>query len=305
VSTILDALKRVQRDREQARPMDLRESLTASEPSPRRKRSTRSGRWPLLIAVLVLSAFAAAYPRVQALFADGEDDLLELALAAPAPRPGLGSPPPAPEATRAPLASAEPVARETLEPEAVVPSAPPAPAPGYPIAQDPPRRTPRVARGVPDPNAQRGQSLSATAGERPAPGGTGTPSAAPPQDTPSDEREPVGKPATRTYPSLPRLPTRTRDVARASEAKPPAGVSARDAAKPATPEADDFPEITVANVVWHPEADRRRASVTIDQTPLADAREGDILKGIEVEKIEPGAVEFKLGSELKTVRIGP
>jgi len=54
VSTILDALKRVQRDREQARPMDLRESLTASEPSPRRKRSTRSGRWPLLIAVLVL-----------------------------------------------------------------------------------------------------------------------------------------------------------------------------------------------------------------------------------------------------------
>jgi len=105
--------------------------------------------------------------------------------------------------------------------------------------------------------------------------------------------------------NLPRLPTRMRDVARASEAKPPAGVSARDAAKPATPEADDFPEITVANVVWHPEADRRRASVTIDQTPLADAREGDILKGIEVEKIEPGAVEFKLGSELKTVRIGP
>jgi hypothetical protein len=123
--------------------------------------------------------------------------------------------------------------------------------------------------------------------------------------TPPEARAPVGKPATRTYPSLPRrLPARSRQVARSERPRTPAPAPAQvpDVQRA---DADDFPEIRVANVIWHPEPARRRAEVTIEQTRLADAREGDIVKGVEVEKIEPGAVEFKLGSALKTVRIGP
>ena len=90
-------------------------------------------------------------------------------------------------------------------------------------------------------------------------------------------------------------------------AKPPE--PARREPKP-EPEAVDsalamFPAVRVESIRWHPLPERRAASLRFEQQNAADAHEGDIVGGVLVYRIEPGAVELRVGSTSRVVRPTP
>ena len=66
-----------------------------------------------------------------------------------------------------------------------------------------------------------------------------------------------------------------------------------------------FPEVRVESIRWHPLAERRAASLRFAQQNVADAHEGDIIGGVLVFRIEPGAVELRVGSTSRVVRPSP
>jgi hypothetical protein len=74
-----------------------------------------------------------------------------------------------------------------------------------------------------------------------------------------------------------------------------------------TPEADggDFPEVRVQSVRWHPDSERRVARIDLPQVGPIDIREGDIVSGVLVVRIDPGAIELQLGSARRRVALGP
>lgn len=65
-----------------------------------------------------------------------------------------------------------------------------------------------------------------------------------------------------------------------------------------------FPELTVEVVRWHPDPDRRRARILLDGTRPVEARQGDIVAGVAIDRIDPGGVELRMGSSRKHVQIG-
>ena len=97
--------------------------------------------------------------------------------------------------------------------------------------------------------------------------------------------------------------------ARRARPKESAPVAETATAEPAREEAfvspSPFPDIRVDSVVWHPDPARRQAVITLDDTRAADVREGDVIGGVTVVRIEPGAVEMKAGEERKRVGIAP
>ena len=56
-----------------------------------------------------------------------------------------------------------------------------------------------------------------------------------------------------------------------------------------------FPDLSVEAVRWHPEPERRVARILLDGTRPVEAREGDIVAGVAIQRIDPGAVEVRLG----------
>jgi hypothetical protein len=63
--------------------------------------------------------------------------------------------------------------------------------------------------------------------------------------------------------------------------------------------------VRIDRVRWHPDADRRVVWLEIDRAGPFEAREGDILAGALVRRIEPGAVELQIGSARRRVRVEP
>ncbi len=85
------------------------------------------------------------------------------------------------------------------------------------------------------------------------------------------------------------------------------------AASPAAPEEPivdeppaplEFPEVRVLQIRWHPDATRREAHLRVADQPELVAREGDIVAGLLVSRIDPDAVELRLGSETKISLLG-
>jgi hypothetical protein len=74
-----------------------------------------------------------------------------------------------------------------------------------------------------------------------------------------------------------------------------------------TPDADvgDFPDVTLNSVRWHPDAERRVAEVDLPQVGPLEIHEGDIVSGVLVVRIDPGAIELQVGSAHRRVTIGP
>jgi hypothetical protein len=95
-------------------------------------------------------------------------------------------------------------------------------------------------------------------------------------------------------PAPPPEPARTAEPARAPQARTAA------AAAPA-----DAPEVTVVRLRWHPEARRRSASLTYEAREIEDAREGDMIEGIEIEEILPDAIVVRAGDALHRVALRP
>jgi len=65
-----------------------------------------------------------------------------------------------------------------------------------------------------------------------------------------------------------------------------------------------FPEVSLEAVRWHPDAERREARLMVDNRRPVDVREGDIIAGVAVRRIDPGAVELTVGASRMLVRIG-
>ncbi len=85
------------------------------------------------------------------------------------------------------------------------------------------------------------------------------------------------------------------------ESQPPA----QERAEPAVAGGVDFPVLEVQSVLWHPDPLRRAATILLDGQLATDAREGDLIGGVLVERITPGSVEFRMGQERKRVDMAP
>ncbi len=278
MSTILDALRRVQRER----PHDLGESVTLDDPET----SPDPRRWLwLLLPVLLLAGSASA-----AWFVWPGSETIQREWAAYT----------APDAE----APAEPVSEAVvakLEPEPVRPSRPARPTSTLAerrarAAAAAKRRAERVARGrvakpppEPAPSAQAAEpkltrapaAIVASAVESDPPPFVNAPSAAErPRFEVGIELEPAPRPS--------------EDEERVAEK------ILGESADPGR-----FPDLSVETVRWHPQPDRREARVLLDNTRPIDAREGDIVAGVKVHRIDPGAVEFRLGDLRKRLPIGP
>ena len=66
-----------------------------------------------------------------------------------------------------------------------------------------------------------------------------------------------------------------------------------------------FPELEVQSVLWHPDPLRRQATIVIDGQLATDAREGDLIGGVMIDRITPGSVDFRVGQERKRVDMTP
>lgn len=66
----------------------------------------------------------------------------------------------------------------------------------------------------------------------------------------------------------------------------------------------EFPEVRVVQIRWHPDATRREAQLRVADHPELVAHEGDIVAGLLVSRIDPDAVELRLGTETKISLLG-
>ncbi len=65
-----------------------------------------------------------------------------------------------------------------------------------------------------------------------------------------------------------------------------------------------FPEMRVESVRWHPDPNLRRAVVLVDGVRSEEISEGDLFEGLLIDRIDPGSVQFTLGNESTTVKLG-
>jgi hypothetical protein len=320
LSTILDALRKVQRDRDRESP-DLRHALTQEE--------VQSGgfgplHWLVVVGLVVLAVGASAY-----LFVDGE-------------RPGESIPGELAEVRRGTLVAAsdgERAARKRADPQAgaqlgelshgtreerreLRKSLDPRDERDPTMSEERRKRIARVIRrkeatrraaeaaefqelaeatvAAPAPDSEFFPDPELTAAvtpePEPVPAGAAQPepvTARQPQPEPVKPPEPVA----RTEPEPVRVAAVEREPAR--EPVPDSGsVVSGD------PWAVRFPDLRLEAVRWHPDSSRREARLLVDSTRSVAAREGDVIVGVAVHRIDPGAVELRLGETVRLIRIG-
>jgi hypothetical protein len=273
MSTILKALRRLEREKSayEARPLQD-EIAAADEPTSR-------SRFPFGAVLGAIAALSLGLGASLVWLAPREGEAPVVASApvvpqpaAPAPvspsappvvaaQPVVPAPPPAPVLEQpAPVALAEPAAPVAAAPPPEAFSSPVAvierPPPPPPAAE--PAPTP-LADGVAAPPAVPVASAAAP----PAPGDL------PPS---SKQGRVASKPAPATAPAQPirrKPPTQTQTLARAN-----------------------VPAVFVSSTVWHPERDRRLAKVTFEGSAVRELHEGDSIGPLVVSKIEPSGVIF-------------
>ncbi len=131
---------------------------------------------------------------------------------------------------------------------------------------------------------------------------------APPKSTPKATLKPVPPPAQvteakRRSPPEPNPFLQPFDpVTRVERA--PADTQEPDAGKPSLI-FTDFPELALESVRWHPDPSRRVANVVVDRGRGVTVREGDIVRGALIYRIDPGAVELRVGTAKKLLQMGP
>ena len=67
----------------------------------------------------------------------------------------------------------------------------------------------------------------------------------------------------------------------------------------------DFPALELSSVRWHPDPSRRTASMVVDGVRRVSVREGDIVQGAMVHRIDPGAIELRVGTARERLQLGP
>lgn len=371
MSTILDALRRVQREREASNSADTLLDAVSAAPEGARRDPPRRGRGPLPFFALAMILLVGG-ATVWALLSDGLLPKRDGQTAAKPAATADAAPPttraPAAAAPRAPQtrrerhaaarargerrARARPSvaapragetgrpapteARRDATPEDVADITPTSPSPGAdPVTQTAgavtrparaPEPLPSTSPPVTEPTLPA-PALAADAAERPpapaaelsraapkkparsssapAPAQASAKPPAPPEASPSDASANAPRAeasASEPEPSPDTSPrARGERSASASEPSDTAPSAARAAPLPAQP----FPEVRIDRVRWHPEAERRLVWLEIDRAGPFEAREGDILAGAMIRRIDPGAVEIQIGSLRRRVPVEP
>ena len=330
MSTILDALRKLQRERSAAHPSrDLRGSVTDEIPTSRpARRSNRRG--------LALAAVALLFALVGGgtwLYRSGR--LTRHSASQVAAQAGETREPTAEELDEVEREMDRATAAEPETPAAV--AAPPAPPAPPPAAAQAPEAAPTIdaeaearaerarleavqAQAAAAANAQRQAESEAAA--------RALPPAPPPPPVPTPAPAPAVTPEPQAAEVLPIAPPQEPPAAATSAPKPKVTAKAKSKpAKPKTPEpetarreepapygAGDAPEPTALNVFppvrvesirWHPIPERRVTSLRFEQQNVSDAHEGDIVGGVLVYRIDPGAVEIRVGSTSRVIRPTP
>ena len=299
MSTILDALRKVARERESPREQVLHES--GPETQPRRRTSI------LLIALCAVLGFAAGTG--VALYRRSAPS--EVASLPELPPPPVIEVPPSPDA--APVAdevagaAAPGTAATRPEPGATVAAAAAARAPTDEAPQGPSDGSPRlpVAEAQPPPPDDTGHGVSAL---EPSPFARTAekPPAAPAQTQVSE-------------PAIPAAPAGDEELAKVladieqrevpeptppgaapepEESEPPEQVAIVDTGR-SPPGA---PKVSLSFLQWSADPGRRFALVSIDGAPSQRVREGDSAAGMSVLAILPHGVQFRREGTLFVIR---
>lgn len=330
MSTILDALRKLQRERAAQHPSrDLRGSVTDEIPAQRAQ--VRSGRRGLVagLAVLLLAVAGGGFWLVRGGHLPGlgargtaTDESLEQADSDDRP------------ATDEELAQLE---RETLAQESEMDRATAAePEPPAPVAASPAPVEPAPAAGAPpgapidaeaEAQAERARLAAVQAeaaaaaeaqrraeAEAAARAAAPPPAPAPPAVAPEPAAAVTPSPPAVTPPAPPAAAPKAA-AAPKPKPKPKAKVVAKVEPPREAPEARDesleppppaaFPPVRVESIRWHPLSERRVASLRFEQQNVSDAHEGDIVAGVLVYRIDPGAVELRVGSTSRVIRPVP
>lgn len=328
MSTILDALKKVERDRES--PRDELLDVEVGEP-PRRGISTR------VIVACASVGFAAGIglalwrdtaPLQQASAPEpGAPPVIEVPPAPARPKPRVATPAPAaPEqaGTNAPgvvVPAPESAPAAATNPPAAAPAAPPAvAAPAAP----PPAVAPPIVVGAAD---SRGSALEPSPFTAPREGAP----PAPVPDARGNRRRGAAAANARAAaqaagPKVPLAPqplsappggqlaaiAPPQAVAPPAEPAPPPVVPAPPAeAEPPSPppvvidtgrSPPGSPRVALTFLQWSSDPDRRFAFISIDGAPAQRVREGDSTSGMTVSQITPTGVQFKREGQVFMIR---
>jgi hypothetical protein len=307
VSTILRALRRLQQERE----ADGRIELGILSPAPRPPR--RPGRFAIVAVAIGLAAAVAA----ALLFAPPEL-LRRLVFGDQAPEaaaPETAAAAPAAEALEtasAPARASQVPQIRRAPPPPVAPAREPAPAAQVPASPPPPAQ----AALEPDELDEEEAEAAVLEPEAPTPAPAPPPAPAPAPSAPP-AREPAPQPvatatatatttATATAAPVRRVPADTPRE-RALERAASGDYEAEKAPPPPKPvrERAREPQVSVLSVRWHPDPARREVSIEMPQAGPLEAREGDIVAGVLVKRIEPAAVEVQIGDSLIVVPVTP
>lgn len=318
MSTILDALRKVQRERNRESP-DLRHALT--EEGPGQSSGFGPGHWVVVAGLVLLAGGVSAY-----LFVGGDRPGQVISAEAPDPI--------APDAALVAAEQAQQAAAKGREADAALEqrrkiqeglrahlsglklgkaksSKPTRPSAKKPDEMFSSRRN-RIAQAIVARNSPEVESPEAEepdeTGGAPAPVTSSVPkrAGAPEPDRPA--------PVARVEPpSEPQPVAEPESVRVAAVARPPGEEPAREPAvtKPdpgSYPDPDlftaRFPDLRLEAVRWHPDSARREVRLLIDSMRSVSAQEGDVISGVAVYRIDPGAVELHLGDTVRLIRIG-
>ena len=327
MSTILEALRKLQREKQAVSPpRDLRGSVTDEFGAARGRRRGRGGVATfalVLVACLALAGGAGFW-----LYRSGKLTLPHLGGAGPRAVAQAAAPAAQPEeegqgASEAELEAAEreadaaTAADPELEPPVTANPTPPPAEPPTPQAEAEAERTrlqaaqqqalaalqaQQAAEAAAQQQAAAQQGAAQAAAAAPPPLPTPAPAAAPVQTAqaaPPAQPAPQAKPAAVPKPKAAAAPKR----AAKPKAKPVVPEIQPDVVADTTPDAaDPFPPVRVTSIRWHPLSARRLVNLRFEQQNVNDAHEGDVVGGVLVYRIDPGAVELRVGSTSRVVR---
>jgi hypothetical protein len=322
VSTILDALRKLQRERTAQGPAkDLRGSITTETPLHRRGRQGGAvSRW--IAATLVLLGVAGGgYGLYRSGLVNGllarfsqktsaSQELLAEPELAVTERDGGAQGQPAPQAA-APPAAITPTqrargARLGSPPASPESASPPARVDTSETVAERARLEAALVNARAAQEAKRQADLDAAAQQAaakpppPAPEIPFSPPAASPPVPPPAPLPAVPVAAVKPKPTAPAAAVKPKPAAATPVARPTPQRTAT-----AAPPSSAFPDVRVESIRWHPVAERRVARLHFEQQDAPEAREGDIVAGVLVYRINPGSVELRIGSAQRTVSPGP
>ena len=278
MSTILKALRRLERERQPQPGKPLRDDVVALQPGEPQERPDRTLWWASRVGAALMLVLGGLWLTSGMREVDHET-----------------------EETRAPTAFARPDARE-LASEAIEPG--PARARRTPVGENPPSR-----RSQPPPQAVSGEMASPP---KPAPAALERPSrlvarvperSGPVTDRP--HRLPDPEPLHAFEAPAVRVATpRPRAGGAGPREAVPAPLPAAFIPKPTAAKAPPAPEAHVDSTTWHPDTARRLAVVSTPGGAPVTLHEGDAIGELVILRIEPAAVIFLYEGREVTRRVG-